>query len=113
MTGYVCHVADNLRQWAERVAGAMESGDGRVGGYDPDALAAARRYDEVSLAGAMWALQQSSAAWVQVLTAAVDADVVLSHATRGEQRAADVASNNAHDAHHHAWDIGRILAHHS
>jgi hypothetical protein len=35
--------------------------------------------------------------------------VVLQHATRGAQRAEDVARNNAHDAHHHLWDIDRIL----
>jgi hypothetical protein len=37
------------------------------------------------------------------------ARVVLQHATRGAQRAEDVARNNAHDAHHHLWDIDRIL----
>jgi hypothetical protein len=35
--------------------------------------------------------------------------VVLWHATRGAQRAEDVARNNAHDAHHHLWDIDRTL----
>jgi hypothetical protein len=35
--------------------------------------------------------------------------VVLQHATRGAQRAEDVARNNAHDAHHHLWDIDRTL----
>jgi hypothetical protein len=34
---------------------------------------------------------------------------VLRHATRGAQRAEDVARNNAHDAHHHLWDIDRTL----
>jgi hypothetical protein len=52
----------------------------------PDLLAQARRYDDVSLAG-----------------------LVLQHATRGPQRAGDVARNNAHDTHHHLWDIGGIM----
>ena len=30
-------------------------------------------------------------------------------AVRGAQRAEDVARNNAHDAHHHLWDINRTL----
>jgi hypothetical protein len=36
---------------------------------------------------------------------------VLQHATRGTQRAEDVARNNAHDGYHQAWDIERILEH--
>ena len=113
VTGYVCHVGDNLRLWAERVAGVLRGGDARVGGYDPDALAAARGYEQVSLPAALWSLEVSAVAWVQVLTEAVDGatgGVVLLHATRGRQRARDVASNNAHDAHHHAWDIARSLS---
>lgn len=110
VTGYVCHVADNLRQWAERVAGVLRGADPRIGGYDPEALAAARGYEQMSLAGALWSLERSATAWVQVLGEAVDTGVVLRHPTRGEQRATDVASNNAHDAHHHAWDIERTLA---
>ena len=109
VTGYVCHVADNLHQWAERVVGVLRGADPHVGGYDPDALAAARGYERVPLAGALWSLERSAAAWVQVLTEAVDAEVVLLHATRGEQRARDIAGNNAHDAHHHVWDIARSL----
>jgi hypothetical protein len=40
---------------------------------------------------------------------ALASGVVLQHAARGAQRAEDVARNNAHDAHHHLWDIDRIL----
>jgi hypothetical protein len=65
---YVSHVTDNLRTWAERLAGGYLAGD-----------------------------------------LAVPGGVVLQHATRGAQRAEDVARNNAHDAHHHLWDIDRIL----
>ncbi|GAA4962159.1 DinB family protein [Kineococcus glutinatus] len=110
VTGYVCHVGDNLRQWAERVAGVLRGGDPRVAGYDPDALAAARGYERTSLPAALWSLERSAAAWVQVLGEAVAAGVVLQHATRGPQPAADVAGNNAHDAHHHEWDVRRSLA---
>lgn len=109
-SGYVCHVADNLRLWAERVAGVLRGGDAHVGGYDPDALAAARDYARVSLPAALWSLETSVAAWVPVLTDALDRGLVLRHATRGEQRAEDVVGNNAHDAHHHAWDISRSVA---
>lgn len=110
VTGYVCHVSDNLRLWAERVAGVLRGGDTHVAGYDPDALAVARQYEQVSLAAALWSLENSAVTWVQVLTQAVDEGTVLMHATRGPQSAYDVVINNAHDAHHHAWDIKRILA---
>jgi hypothetical protein len=48
-------------------------------------------------------------AWAQSAEAALDRAVVLQHATRGAQRAEDVARNNAHDAHHYLWDIDRTL----
>ncbi len=51
-TGYVSHVADNLRSWAERLVGGYLAGDLTVPGYDPDLLSEARRYNELSLAGA-------------------------------------------------------------
>lgn len=110
VTGDVCHVADNLQAWAERVAGVARGADPHVTGYDPDALAAARGYDRIALPAALWSLERSVEAWLPVLSRAVADDVVLLHATRGRQRAADVAGNNAHDAHHHAWDIERSLA---
>nr|WP_139382537.1 hypothetical protein [Plantibacter cousiniae] len=109
MTGYVCHVADNLRLWAERVSAAMASGDTRITGYDPDAVALAQGYDEIALPVALGVLERSAQTWVSVLADAVAAEVVLLHESRGQQTAADIASNNGHDAHHHAWDITRSI----
>lgn len=108
--GYVCHVVDNLRIWSERMSGARLTGVAAVGAYDPDALAAARRYDDVNLRGALWSLRWAAVAWVDAARAALADGVVLEHSTRGTQRAEDVARANAHDAVHHLWDIDRILA---
>ncbi len=109
-TAYVCHVADNLRAWAEGVAaGVRLSAEVAVPGYDPDLLAEARRYDRIEPAAALWSLERAADAWSETVTAALQKDVVLQHAARGVQRAEDVARNNAHDAFHHAWDIRRIL----
>jgi hypothetical protein len=72
-------------------------------------LAEARRYDEISLAGALWSLRWAATAWAEAAETALAAGLVLRHATRGPQRAEDVARNNAHDAHHHLGDIARIL----
>jgi len=106
---YVCHVTDNPRIWAERLAGVALGGSRQVPGYDQTLLARARAYDRVPLAGALWSLKCASRDWQEAVHLALALNVVLLHAGRGEQRAADVARNNAHDAHHHAWDIGRSL----
>lgn len=106
---YVSHIADNLRNWAERLAGARLSGAVDVPGYDPDLVAEARHYNEIAPAAALWSLGHAVAAWTESVRAALDAGTVLRHATRGEQRAEDVARNNAHDGHHHVWDVTRIL----
>ncbi|MER5757627.1 DinB family protein [Streptomyces sp. NPDC002088] len=111
IAAYVSHVTDNLRNWAERLAGARLTGMRQVPGYDQDLLAQARHYNDVSLAGALWSLQRAADAWVSSVSAALEESVVLEHAGRGVHRAEDVARNNAHDAAHHAWDIERILAH--
>ncbi|HRC41296.1 hypothetical protein [Nostocoides sp.] len=105
---YTSHVADNLRQWSERVQAARVAGQTTVAGYDPDQLAIARNYAAIPLSVALWSLHHSATAWVDVLSGAVAQEVVLWHATRGRQRAQDVARNNAHDAMHHLWDIQRI-----
>jgi len=57
----------------------------------------------------LWSLRWAASAWAQSAEAALARAVVLRHATRGAQRAEDVARNNAHDAHHHLWDIDRTL----
>jgi len=107
--GYVSHVVDNLRTWAERLAGGHLAGDVKVPGYDPDLLSRARHYNEISLAGALWSLRWAADAWVESVETSLASGVVLQHATRGPQRAEDVARNNCHDAHHHLWDIDRTL----
>lgn len=106
---YVSHVADNLRQWAERVQAARLAGTHTVAGYDQDDLARARRYEAIPLPVAVWSLKVSASAWVEVMRAALAEGVDLQHETRGRQAASDIARNNAHDATHHLWDIRRIL----
>jgi hypothetical protein len=78
--------------------------------YDSDLLARARAYGAVPVSGVLWSLRHAVHAWTEAATMALDADVVLVHQTRGRQRACDVACTNAHDAHHHASDIRRILS---
>ncbi len=107
---YVCHVVDNLRIWAERLAGALLGGSRQIPGYNENLLAQARAYHDVPLVGALWSLQHATLQWKEAVELALQDDVVLLHARRGEQRADDVVRNNAHDAHHHEWDIRRSAA---
>jgi hypothetical protein len=109
VVGYVCHVGDNLRIWAERLAGLSLGDDGPVGRYDQDQLAEARRYPEVSLAGARWSLRRAVHDWTDAVALAADAAVVLVHPDRGDQSVLDVAVSNAHDCHHHMADIATII----
>lgn len=108
-TGYVCHVTDNLRIWAEALVGARVAGKTQFPGYEPDLLAGARNYDEVPLAGALWSLTWAVRAWEEELVQSLSESVHLQHPTRGVLRAEDVAGNNAHDAYHHVWDVDRII----
>lgn len=105
---YVAHVGDNLRQWSERVQAARLAGRREVAGYDPDALAEARGYASMPLEVALWSASSAAERWADVVEAALEEGVELHHATRGQQRAEDVARNNCHDAYHHVWDIRRI-----
>ena len=107
--GYVCHVADNLRIWAERLAGAGLGGPAEVPGYDENLLARAREYNQVPAEGALWSLRSAAGDWADAVGLATRERVVLQHAGRGEQTVLDVARNNAHDAYHHGWDIRRSL----
>jgi hypothetical protein len=107
---YVCHVTDNLRIWAERLAGAT-AGDGTtVPGYDERLLGDAREYNLVPVAGALWSLARAARDWIEAVELAAASEVALVHAGRGPLTVPDVARANAHDAYHHAWDIRRTLA---
>jgi SAM-dependent methyltransferase len=109
-TEYVCHVADNLRIWGERLVGAALDGAARVAAYDENALARARSYGSVAPAAALWSLRGAARDWAEAVVLAEANGVVLFHPERGELTGADVVRSNAHDAEHHAWDIRRAVA---
>jgi hypothetical protein len=109
VVAYVCHVADNLRIWAERLAGMASGATRPVGRYDQDLLAQARRYDEVALGGALWSLDRAVEEWTDAVVQAEHVGVTLVHPDRGEQTLLDVVRSNAHDARHHRWDVRRTI----
>jgi hypothetical protein len=108
-TGYVAHIADNLRIWSEQLAGVLAGGDAHVPGYDEKLLAEARHYNDIPVASTLWAVRQSVSGWAPVVRAAIDHRVVLLHAGRGEHRSTDIVLSNTHDLHHHEYDIARSL----
>lgn len=108
VTGYVAHVGDNLRIWAERLAGITLGGPTAVSSYDENALARARAYETVSLPGALWTLRRSVRDWLEAIDLAPP-DLAMDHPEFGVVRLDDFIRLNAHDALHHEWDIGRSL----
>ena len=109
VTGYVAHVGDNLRIWAERLAAITAGGPTLVTPYDEDALAAVRRYDELALAGALWSLRHSVSDWLETIAAAPPT-LRMVHPDRGDLPLDEVVRLTSHDAIHHVWDIERSLA---
>jgi hypothetical protein len=104
---YVCHVVDNFRIWAERLAGATAMPASSIATYDTDLLATARNYRAIPLSGALWSLADAVTSWCGAVDIARSVNVVLLHPERGSLRLLDVASTNAHDAYHHVYDVRR------
>lgn len=116
VTAYVCHVADNLHIWAERLQGVIRGGGNVARAYDETRLADVRGYDGIGVPAALWSLTRSADDWSMTIGEAARWEgerrqaLLLVHLERGELTLAEVARANAHDAVHHLWDIGRILA---
>lgn len=106
--GYVSHVANNVRIWAERLVAATVYQPLVVSSYDADALGVARRYNNVQLSGALWGLREAVDSWQRAWTLGGEGRVVV-HPDRGHITAEDVARRNAHDVFHHQHDIRRCL----
>jgi DinB superfamily len=111
VAGYVSHVADNLRIWAERLMGILGGAPRLVGNYDENALAEARRYQDIPIEAATWSLARSVDAWLGSVEASPASGVVMVHPERGELTLSDVVLANTHDALHHRWDIERTIRH--
>jgi hypothetical protein len=109
VSGYIAHMTDNTRIWAERLVAVARGADAHVVPYDPDLLAESRRYNEVALQGATWSFRIAIASWLAAVEEADRFGVVMLHSERGAMELFDVVASNAHDASHHLWDLQRIL----
>jgi hypothetical protein len=109
VSGYIAHMTDNTRIWAERLIAVARGSDPRVVPYDPDLLAESRHYNKVGLQGATWSFCFSVESWLGAVEEAEDAKIVIEHSERGAMQLFDVVASNVHDAYHHRWDLTRIL----
>jgi hypothetical protein len=107
VTAYVAHVADNLRVWSERLAAMALAPGSPLVSYDENDLAAARSYEAMPLAGALWSLGRSVDGYLAGLDLAEPTGAVMLHPECGELTLAEITGQVLHDAHHHAWDIER------
>ena len=109
--GYVCHVADSLRVWAERIANVALGDDGHVAEYDQERLGIARSYGSVGVKGALWSLNRAVGDWRAALELADGGEFVMMHPELGAMTMLDVILIRAHDVHHHAFDVRRSTEH--
>lgn len=106
--GYVWHVADNFRIWAERVIAAALSRHAGIVTYDPDALAAARGYEQMTLSAALWSLSRGVGDWQVARPIGMEAQgVSLVHPVDGRLDLADARRQLAHEVEHHITDVRR------
>lgn len=92
----------------KRLVGAARGSERPIAPYDAELLARARSYAAVPIEGALWSLRLAADAWGKAVAIAGEQGVMLAHPDRGPKTVSDIVRNNAHDAHHHAWDVERI-----
>ncbi len=109
-SAYVCHVADNLRIWAERLVAVEDGHPAEVDGYDENALAHARGYESIPLRAAQWSLGRSVEDWLRAVNDSPRTGTLMIHPERGELSLLDVTVSNAHDTFHHLHDVETTLA---
>jgi hypothetical protein len=108
--GYVCHVADSIRVWAERLASVALGDAGPIAQYDQERLADARHYADVGIAGALWSLRRAVGDWQAAVELATARATTMVHPELGEMTLLEVTLIRAHDVTHHTMDIARSLA---
>lgn len=103
-TSYVWHLADLARSWSERwVLIAAEPGS-LVAGWDPDELAAARNYRNMPTISALWALNSSVSAFVE-LSRSLDPETRFRHGDWGIGTVGEALVWLAHELDHHEIDV--------
>ena len=110
VSGYICHVGDSIRIWAERIATVALGNNGPIALYDQDLLATARHYDDVGIRAALWSLSRAVEDWNASMALVGAGPFEMNHSEVGQMSLADVILIRAHDVVHHAWDVERTIS---
>jgi hypothetical protein len=106
---YVWHLVDVLRIGTERLLTLAHDPGRGITSWDENALAEARRYQQLSPAVGVIALRPTAHSWVTAATAA-PRDAQVRHPQFGLLGAVEIIRRNAHEVHHHLMDINRSKA---
>jgi hypothetical protein len=106
---YVVHVADVLRIWADRVAGAALGSADPIVPYDEDELGVVRGYVGLPLTGALWALERAVGDWKAAEKLADLSGATLNHPEQGPLGLDEIRRIMAHEVEHHATDLRLII----
>ena len=103
---YLWHLVDVLRIGTERLLTLTHDPRRGIICWDENALAEARRYQQLSPVVGLIVLRSAAQAWVTA-AAAAPADIQVRHPQFGTLGALEIIRRNAHEVHHHLMDIKR------
>lgn len=103
---YLWHLVDVLRIGTERLLTLTYDPGRGITCWDENALAEARRYQQLSPAVGVMVLRPAADAWVTA-AAAAPGDVQVHHPQFGHLGAVEIIRRNAHEVCHHLMDINR------
>jgi hypothetical protein len=101
---YLWHLVDGLRINTERLLTLTHDPGCGIPCWDENALAGARRYQQLSPAVGLIVLRPAAQEWVTA-AAAAPADIQVRHPRFGVLGAVEIVRRSAHEVHHHLMDI--------
>jgi hypothetical protein len=108
---YLWHLVDVVRMGTERLwTVQLDPGVGLVC-WDENELARVRQYSRLSETVGLRALREATETWTSEVPA-VTMTAVIRHDEHRSMTAEDVVRRTAHEVHHHALDIARIVQDH-
>ena len=103
---YVWHLVDVLRIGTERLLTLTHDPASGIACWDENDLACDRHYHRLSPVVGLIAFRSAARDWVTAALAA-PTGVQVRHPEFGTLGAVEVTRRNAHEVHHHLWDIHR------
>jgi hypothetical protein len=101
---YLWHLVDVLRIGTERLLTLTHDPDRGITCWDENALAEARRYQQLSPAVGLVVLRSATREWANSASNA-PVETVIEHPQFGTLGAVEIIRRNAHEVHHHLIDI--------